>query len=92
MEAVVDGDDSTKVGSVSLMVGGGRWGAPHCNWGSDNSRRTSDPSEHKQRADRTIALHLRYCNEIASRRIVHTTLGVCLFVCRAAPALRVVVD
>lgn len=43
MEAVVDGDDSTKVGSVGVVRGGG---APlHCNWGSDNSRRASDPGQ-----------------------------------------------
>lgn len=41
MEAVVDGDDSTKVG----RVGGCAGGAPHCNWGSDNSRRASDPGQ-----------------------------------------------
>lgn len=41
MEAVVDGDDSTKVGSVGVVRGG----APHCNWGSDNSRRASDPGQ-----------------------------------------------
>lgn len=40
MEAVVDGDDSTKVGRVRLCGG-----APHCNWGSDNSRRASDPGQ-----------------------------------------------
>lgn len=43
MEAVVDGDDSTKVGSVGVEPGEG--GAPHCNWGSDNSRRASDPGQ-----------------------------------------------
>lgn len=72
MEAVVDGDDSTKVGSVGVV----RWlggGAPHCNWGSDNSRRASDPGQIARSHYISDT-----CNDIASRHIVHTR---CLFVC-----------
>lgn len=71
MEAVVDGDDSTKVGSVVVVRGGA-----HCNWGSDNSRRVSDPGQ------------ITRSHYISDTVMTQRHVALCLFVC-LAPAMRV---